>query len=271
MVITLQGPEEQNSRHARRIALILEYDGSNYQGFQLQAREATIQGEVERALERATEQKSRIRSASRTDSGTHAKGQVVDFLTHAPYTTDTFASALNFYLPPQVKVVGACEVSPGFNSRKDALSRVYRYTIFNSLFPSPLQYNYVHWVRKPLDVDAMAQGAGYLVGSHDFSSFASKLPPRRNPVRQVARWEVWREGAMVYIEAQADGFLPHQIRKCNGLLVDIGLGKCYPLRVTEVLADPKMGATNFPLLPAKGLCLIRVNYRQFPPTEDKVT
>ncbi len=250
------------------MALILEYEGANYKGFQLQARGPTIQGEVERALTHLTGEQNRIRGASRTDSGAHARGQVVDFLTNAPYTTDTFASALNYYLPSQVKVVGAYEVSPEFNSRKDALSRVYRYTIFNSRYPSPLLRNYVYWVRKPLDVEAMAQGADYLVGSHDFSIFALKMMARRSGVRHVARWDVWSESPMVIIEAEAGGFLPHQVRKCNGLLVDIGLGKSHPQRVAEVLGEPKDGAKDVPLLPAKGLCLIKVNYRDFPRNVD---
>ena len=260
--------EKQHQGPSRRIALILEYEGTDYQGFQLQARGPTIQGEVERALEQFTGVKNRIRGASRTDSGAHAKGQVVDFLTNAPYTINTFVNALNDSLPPQVKVTGAYEVPLAFNSRRDALSRVYCYTILNSPYPSPLLRNYAYWVRKPLNVGAMLEEARSLVGRHNFSPFTLKLPPGRSAMRHVTRWHVWQEGTLVFIEAEANSYLPHQVRKCNRLLVEIGLGKWPPGKVSQVLNGIPEESKQIPLLPAKGLCLMKVNYPDFLPVSD---
>ena len=126
------------SNDRRRIALILDYDGTGYKGFQWQAHAPTIQGELERAIKGLTQENTRVRGASRTDAGAHARGQVVDFLTHAPYTTETFVNALNWHLPPDIKVRGAYQVSPDFSSRKDALGRTYRYTLLNARWPSAL-------------------------------------------------------------------------------------------------------------------------------------
>ena len=202
----------------------------------------------------------RVRGASRTDSGVHAKGQVVDFLTHATYSTDAFVRALNWHLSHDVTVRGAWDTSLDFNSRKDAVSRVYRYTLLNAKWPSALMRDRSHWVRSPLDVASMSEAASYLTGTHDFSAFTVALPPGRSPVRSVGRWDVWREGELVFIEAEATGFLPHQLRMTSGVLVEIGLGKTCK-DVIKGLIDGTLGEQkSCPSLPAKGLCLMRVNY-----------
>ena len=242
----------------------MEYDGTRYAGFQWQAHAPTIQGELERAINRLTGETMRVRGASRTDAGAHARGQVVDFLTRAPYTTETFIRALNWYLPPDIKVRGACQTSPGFNSRKDAVSRVYRYTILNDRCQPALLRHFSHWVSAPLDVPRMKEAAGYLAGTHDFSALVVSLPPGRRTVRRVERWDVWREGELVLIEAEADGFLPHQIRRTNGILAKVGLGRM-SVEVIKGIVDGTLKELNHcPSVPAKGLCLMKVNYPNTP-------
>ena len=248
----------------RRLALVLEYDGTNYSGFQVQSQIPSVQAEVEQAIKCFTGHPTRVRCASRTDAGVHARGQVVDFLTQSPYPVETFVNALNFYLPLDIKVRGATQAPLDFNARRDATSRVYRYTFLNSKWPSPLSYGFAHWVPQPLDVAAMTHSAGYLLGTHDFTHFTGTLPPEKSPVRQVARWDVWREGELVFIEAEANAFLPHQIRRTNGILVEIGLGRLSIGMIKGLLGGTLNGLKHRPTVPAKGLCLVKVTYGNSP-------
>jgi tRNA pseudouridine38-40 synthase len=245
---------------SRRLALALEYDGTQYKGFQWQAGVPTIQDQVERAIHSFTGERVRIRGASRTDSGVHATGQVVDFLTAAPYTIDIFIRALNFQLPPDIRVRGAFQVDLEFDSRRRALSRVYLYTLLNARWPSALLRNYSYWVEAPLEVSRMQAAAGYLRGTHDFSALTSPLPPDKSGVRRVERWDVMRKGDRVLIEAEANGFLRHQIRRTNGILVQIGLGRLAIDALKTVTDGPARELKYCPTLPARGLCLVGVKY-----------
>ena len=259
-----QAEQEPELQCWRRLALLVEYDGTEYSGFQWQATSPTVQAEVERAIACLTGESARVRGASRTDAGAHAAGQVVDFVTQAPYTTGTFVNALNSYLPRDIRVKAVRHVPLTFNSRRDASGRVYRYTVLNTRRPSALARNFSHWVPKTLDVDRMREAASYLRGSHDFSAVAAGLKDGDSGVRNVARWEIWREGESVLIEAEANAFLPHQVRRTNGILVGIGLGKMS----TDVLKDMIDGTlrelVHCPSVPARGLCLMRVNYPKHP-------
>lgn len=249
----------------RRLALVIEYQGTRYHGFQLQPSHPTIQAELEQALYRLTGQSMRIRGASRTDSGAHAAAQVVDFLTEAPLSSDVFLRGLNSYLPADIKVRGSYEVGHDFHSRRSALSRRYRYTFLNRPTPSPLVREFSQWVRDPLNVTPMNDAARHLIGLHDFAPVAGVLPSGQSTIRNVLRWELWRDGELVLMEAQANGFLPHQIRRVGALLLEVGLGRLEPDAVQNVLS----GQTTMPAwcaaLPARGLCLMSVEYNDFPP------
>lgn len=236
---------------------MVEYQGTDYAGFQLQVGQPTIQGELEKALARFTGQESRIRGASRTDSGAHAKGQVVDFLTSTEHPLERFVPALNYHLPEDINVLEAYRVDQDFDSRRCARRRTYQYSILNRPAPSPLRRRTHLWIRECLDVGKMAEAAQLLVGAHDFRALAVGHPKDRSAVREVVRWEVERADDNIVIECEANGFLKQQIRKANGILIEIGRGK-YPVeRVTRALAGEVSGA---PLLPAHGLCLISVKY-----------
>ncbi len=261
-------PSELEDRgHAnRRLALIVEYDGSNYSGFQLQAGQPTIQGEIEKSLANFTGESIRIRGASRTDSGAHAKGQVVDFTTDSRHGAESFPKALNYYLPEDVRVLRACEVRTEFNARRDALSRTYRYNILNREWPSPLVRHTRLWVREKLDVGPMAAAAKGLLGTQDFRVFSTGMPPGKSTVRLVRRWDVWKEGeSKVIIEAEANGFLRHQIRKVNAMLIEVGKGRLPEDSIARTLrGEAAAGAT----IPAHGLCLMRVTYPGRSPDEE---
>jgi len=247
----------------RRVALVVEYDGSRYVGFQLQRDQPTIQGEIEQSLARFTGETVRIRGASRTDSGAHARGQVVDFLTRSCHPVEVFPGGLNHYLPQDIRIQAAYQMVPEFHSRKNATSRTYRYHILNRRWPSPLGRNTCFWVRDRLDVDRMASAAQHLVGSHDFRHLAPGYPEDQNVVRTVQRWEVWRDEDYVIIECEADGFLRHLIRRSNALLIEIGKGRSPVGAVKDVLQGNWQGEATWPTAPAYGLCLMKVTYPNF--------
>ena len=254
----------------RRLALVVEYEGTDYAGFQLQATEPTIQGEIEKALFRFTGERIRIRGASRTDSGAHALGQVVDFVSQALYPAETFVNALNFYLPEAIRIVRGLEVDADFNSRRDAESRVYRYLIWNRNSPPALLRKQSYWVREPLDVRRMNEAARELAGTHDFRVFAPGHPMDRSAVRQVHRWEATTGQEIpgtIVITCEANGFMQHQIRRTNAVLVEIGKGKLATGFLTECMEGTvdkqrKLILDSIPTLPARGLCLVEVKYRK---------
>ena len=190
---------QRRSVEERRLALVVEYQGTNYHGFQLQDDQPTIQGELEQALHRLTGQPVRVRGASRTDSGAHAKAQVVDFLTPALLSKDVFMRGLNFYLPPDIKVRASYDIDLDFHSRNSASSRTYRYTFLNNPAPSPLMREFSHWVRDTLDLPTMNEAATALHGVHDFAPLAGALPPGRYVVRGRCCWRLdWGDWPPVY-------------------------------------------------------------------------
>lgn len=247
------------------MALVVEYDGTDYKGFQLQSSQPTIQGEIESALTKFTGEAIRVRGASRTDSGAHAKGQVVDFLTDSDHPLESFPKALNYYLPQDIKVQSASQVSLEFHSRRSATCRIYRYNILVAPWPSPLRRTTHHWVRQELNVPDMDQAAQGFVGIHDFRALAVGHPKDKSAVRIVHHWNVWREADTIIIECEANGFLRHQIRKANSILVQVGLGN-YPDSlspesvVSECLKQEPANWVKAPILPPQGLCLMQVKY-----------
>ncbi|MBI4298385.1 MAG: tRNA pseudouridine(38-40) synthase TruA [Chloroflexi bacterium] len=251
-----------------RLALIIEYEGTRYQGFQLQLNAPSIQGELEEAIEKLTAEKIRLRGAGRTDAGVHALGQVVAFDTHSHYTIDTFVKALNYYLPEDIAVKQAHLVRDDFDPRRDAVSRAYRYSILNSPTPSPLLARFALHVGRTLDTEAMQKAATYLEGEHDFSMFSRPLQGIRSTRRRIYKAQVWRKKDRVIIDVEGNSFLPQQVRRMTGALVQAGLGKMSLGQFQELLAYGE-NARSPAALPAKGLCLIGVHYKDFPPKVGK--
>ena len=248
----------------------MEYQGTNYNGFQWQLNQPTIQGALEEALGRFTGESTRIRGASRTDSGAHAQGQVADFLTVSKHPAERFPAALNFFLADDIRVLWAGPVADGFHSRRSALSRVYQYRILARQGPSALLRHTHLWEKVPLDVERMTDAALALTGTHDFRAIAPSHPKDRSAVRRVTRWEVRREADLVVIECEANGFLKQQIRKANGILLEIGKGRQQATLMQRVLEGTE-DISGIPVLPARGLCLMEVKYPEgtfaVPPAE----
>ncbi len=245
---------------ARRLALVVEYDGTRYHGFQLQSNSCTIQGELENALYKFSGEKVRIAGASRTDTGVHALGQVITFVTEREYTPGVWINALNYFLPEDIAVRFAHEVDMAFDARRCAISREYRYNILNIGVRSPLRDKMVYQVRQPLNVAAMNRCCQVLIGEHDFIPFVS-LPEgeERSTIRRVDKAEVRRKGGYIIFKMIASSFLPHQLRNTVGSLIMVGLGALTEEDFRQMAMSGNPGIMG-PAVPGKGLCLVRVNY-----------
>jgi len=243
-----------------QILLIIEYDGTGYHGFQWQNGLPSIQKEVEKAIKKLTGERRRVISASRTDAGVHAQGQVVGFRTRSELSTRNFVNGLNHYLPRDIAVKAAYKVSDDFRVRRDAVSREYSYYILNNPTRSPIREGRTHRVANPLDIDAMNKAAQTLLGEHDFASFANGDGSwLKSTVRNVSRAEAAREGEMVTFRIEANSFLPHQVRTTVGTLIRVGLGKMNLDQFRSII-EARLPGTAGPTAPACGLCLDRVNY-----------
>ncbi len=243
----------------RRIALLLEYDGSAYGGSQVQRNAPSIQAAVERAIRQLTGETVRAAFAGRTDAGVHALGQVAAFTTGARHDIATFVRGLNALLPEDIAVRAAVEAPPGFDPRRHARSRRYRYLIWNAPERSPLRRRVMWHVRVPLDETRMAREAAVLVGEHDFASFGASPGPGRSTVRQMLHAEVRRQGECIAVEMEANAFLPHQVRRTVGALVEVGCGRLPEGTFCRWLTTPRPGTAG-PAAPPHGLCLVRVTY-----------
>ena len=241
----------------RRLALLLEYDGSRYGGSQLQPDVPTIQGELERALEQLTQEHHRVAFAGRTDAGVHAAGQVAAFTTVSTLETAVFKRGLNALLPEEIAVRRAVEAPEGFDPRRHASSRTYRYTIYNAPTRSPLRRAQAWHLVESLDMPAMQAAAAQLLGEHDFAAFSRREGV--STVRCMHHATVMRSGPLLTVELQATAFLRQQVRRTVGALVEIGAGRLTIEAFRNLLQQAEPNSAG-PLAPAHGLCLVRVAY-----------
>ncbi len=232
----------------------VEYDGTDFAGFQVQPGRRTVQGELELALARLDPSgHDRVDAAGRTDAGVHASGQVVAFTYRGRLSTAELGRALGALLPVDVSLGTLRRVPDGFHPRHAARYREYRYTVWNGPH-SPLRERYALGVRAPLDVAAMAQAGQVLVGRHDFSAFGAT---DRSPVRTVHAVRVRRQGRVVTIDVTADAFLRGMVRRIVAVLLEVGHGRMDGAGVAAALADGRP-ALHGASAPAQGLCLRRV-------------
>jgi tRNA pseudouridine38-40 synthase len=241
-------------RTARRFRATVEYDGTEFAGFQVQPGARTVQGELEAALARLTGgTRQPVQGAGRTDAGVHASGQVIAFTYPGDLPIEGLTDALNGTLPPDVAVRDLRPAPIGFNPRYAARYREYRYTIWNGP-RSPLRERTSLWVRSSLDVAAMAEAASAFEGRHDFSAFGGADP---QPVRTVHRLRVRKVGLAVEIDVRADAFLRGMVRRIVATLLAVGKGSLEPAMVPGLLAT-RAPALRGASAPARGLCLRRV-------------
>jgi tRNA pseudouridine38-40 synthase len=251
------GPGGSNT--SRNIKLVVEYDGTDYSGFQVQPNVRTIQGELEAALLKLTGEGIRINAAGRTDAGVHAVGQVVNFKTGSSLDLNVILKALNALLPEDIAVRQGEIVAPEFHARFRARSREYQYTIVNRLAKPAVGRQYAHHFRRRLDVDDMQRACEALVGVQDFASFCAANENIESTVREVLEARCEREDEVVRITVKADAFLPHMVRNIVGTLLWVGSGKADVKVFREILAARDRTQAG-PTAPPRGLCLTKVNY-----------
>jgi tRNA pseudouridine38-40 synthase len=232
----------------------VEYDGTDFDGFQVQPGRRTVQGVLEAALARLGDGvERRVDGAGRTDAGVHATGQVIGFTYPGRLTATQLGRALDALLPTDVAVRDVRRAPDGFHPRYAARYREYRYTVWNGP-RSPLRERTAFGVRAPLDTAAMARAGSAFIGRHDFSAFGAG---DRMPIRTVGSVRVRREGRVVTIDVRADAFLQGMVRRMVAILLEVGLGKMEETGVRTALAGPGP-ALDGAAAPAKGLCLRRV-------------
>jgi len=247
--------------------VLLEYDGAAYRGSQCQANGPSIQAELEAAINKLTGETRRVEFAGRTDSGVHALGQVAAFDSGSRLAETELLRGLNHFLPEDIAARAVREAQRDFDPRRDATSRVYRYRIDNRPVRSALTRGRAWHVAVPLDVARMTEGAKRLEGRHDFAAFAG--PYEGQTRRTLSRCEVHAEHGEVVVEMQAEAFLPHQVRRTVGPLVEVGRGH-RDLAWLESLLREAAPSSAGPVAPACGLYLVRVAYDGFefgPPEE----
>ncbi len=254
----------------RNIKLLVEYEGTRYQGWQTQKDGPTVQSTLEGVIEKLTGEKCALIGAGRTDAGVHALGQVAAFKTSSALDTATIRRALNAVLPHDIRVREAAEVADSFHPRYSSSEKTYFYLIANTGVVSPFMERYVWQVPQKLDIDAMSEAANGLVGRHDFRAFMGAGSSVKGSVREVRELfveylngmdflGVSLEGGFIRIRVRGDGFLRHMVRNMVGTLVEVARGKIKPEAVKEILASGDRSNAG-PTAPAKGLFLEKVLY-----------
>ena len=230
------------------IKVVLEYDGSDFVGWQQQARGRTVEAELKRAVREVTGNDHKVYAAGRTDAGAHAEGQVVSFRTDGRISPHRMMAALNARLPADVAVLSAEAVPDDFHARYSARWRRYRYRYLDRSSRPALERGRCWHIRGRLDANAMAKAATSLIGRHDWTSFCSASEPAGGRVREMRSAQVTRRGDFVELELVAEGFLRGLVRSIAGALAEVGLGRRQPEWVGEVLdaRDRRMAARTAP-------------------------
>ncbi len=242
----------------RRYRAIVEYDGTDFLGYQIQATGRTVQGEIEKSPKKVIQPEIRIEAAGRADAGVHAAGQVIAFDAAWKHTLEDLHRALNATLPPDIGVSDLKIAANAFHPRFDALSRDYRYTIINQPRPIVLQRRYAYQVEKKLDLVAMRKSSRFLLGRHDFASFGQP-PQGQNTARNLMRADWSVEGNRLTFQITANAFLYRMVRRIVGTLLQVGLGRLAAGEIKNILAARDL-TRSAPPAPAHGLCLMRVAY-----------
>lgn len=258
----------------RNIKLIIEYEGTNYIGWQIQRlrqqktsiehrtssiEKKTIQETMEQALKRILNEKIKLIGSGRTDSGAHALGQVANFKTNSKMPLDKLKKALNALLPNDIAIKDIEEVNLNFHSRFDAKSKIYGYTILNSPLRCVRQRNFYCLYPYKLNLNAMRQAARLLLGKKDFKSFQASDKKPRNSQRTVKNISLKKQGDFIHFEIEADGFLYKMVRSIVGSLLEVGRGKLKTKDFKRILRQKNRQFAG-PTAPAKGLTLLKVKY-----------
>lgn len=242
-----------------RVKLVVAYEGTNYCGWQIQPNGITIEQVLNETLSSLLGEEITVTGASRTDAGVHSLGNVVVFETHTKMPAEKISFALNQRLPEDIVVQESCQVPEDFHPRFSKSRKTYEYRILNCRFRQPLERRTSYFYHYPLDVSAMQKAAAYLVGEHDFTSFASVHAQTNTYVRMIYALDVVREGDMIRIRVQGNGFLYNMVRIIAGTLIQVGAGIKKPEDMESILAGKDRELAG-PTAPAHGLTMIGLEY-----------
>jgi tRNA pseudouridine38-40 synthase len=242
--------------------VVVEYDGTDFHGFQFQPGARTIAGEIERALGELFRETIKITGAGRTDAGVHATGQVISFASDRDFPADRLAIALNSVLPPDVSAREAALVDEGFSARFSARARTYEYVIKHRPMRSAVTARYAVHVYRKLDRARFERAARDLVGEHDFVSFCAIAPQNGRTIRTIHRIDVDQRGDLLRVRITGDGFLHHMVRNCVGTLLEVAAGDREVDAIPAILAARSRSAAG-KTAPACGLFLCGVRYDDF--------
>lgn len=243
----------------KRIKLIISYDGTNYCGWQIQNNGITVEQVINEKLSELLGEKVLVIGASRTDSGVHALGNVAVFDTETRIPPEKISFALNQRLPEDIRIQDSCEVAPDFHPRYCDTRKTYEYRILNRTFEDPTTRLYTHFCYFKLNVDAMKKAAEYLVGEHDFASFCSARGQALTTVRTLYSLDVDKQGDIITVRVNGNGFLYNMVRIIVGTLLKVGMGVYPPEHVKEIL-EARDRSKAGPKVPAKGLTLVGIEY-----------
>lgn len=245
---------EQNKK---RVMLTVAYDGTNYNGWQVQPNGVTIEGVLNEALSELLKEEITVVGASRTDAGVHALCNVAVFDTCSRIPAEKMSYALNTSLPEDIRIVDSKEVDEDFHPRHCESKKTYEYRIVNSEFINPVKRLYCHHTYLKCDVEAMQKASKYLIGEHDFKSFCTVGAQVETTVRTITDLEVSRKDDEIMIRVTGTGFLYNMVRIIAGTLLDVGTGRWEPAYVKEMLEAEERSAAG-PTAPPEGLCLCSV-------------
>lgn len=245
----------------RRVYLVITYDGTEFHGWQSQPGLRTVQGVIEQAARRAVRHQVGLVASGRTDQGVHAAGHVCSFVTNCTLPTEKLRHSIGSRLPKDVSIVTLRDVHPEFHATRSAVSKLYRYRIFNA--PGrPVEYEqqlYTYHYWQPLDIQRMRAGARHFIGEMDYSAMAASGSVRETMVRRVLRCDVDRHLEEIFIDVEGTGFLYRQVRNMVGTLLNVGTGLWEPDRIVDILRSQNRNNAG-PTVPARGLCLRWVRY-----------
>jgi len=244
----------------RNIRLTIEYEGTDYFGWQIQKRKPTVQGEITKVLERILEEKVTLIGAARTDSGVHALSQVANFKTrNEKLTTESFIKALNSLLPSDIVIKEVKKVTDSFHARYSAKSKIYRYQILNQSLPSALERGFSWHIPEPLHWKKIREASKYFIGKHDFSPFSVTGSSRKNKQCTVKDFKIRKAKNLYILQIEADYFLYKMVRRIVGALIEVGRGKIESEYISPLLLK-KASTLRARTAPPHGLFLIKVKY-----------
>lgn len=244
----------------RNIKLTIAYDGTRYNGWQRQDNtENTIQGKLEQLLSRMTGENVEIHGSGRTDGGVHAHGQVAHFHTNTNMKKEEILAYMNEYLPQDIAILDVRDAAERFHSRLNVKRKTYCYHIWNSSVPNVFQRKYCYQVPEQLDIEAMREGAKYLLGTHDFKSFCSRKKMKKSTVRMIESVSIEKTGDEIILTYKGNGFLYNMVRILTGTLIEIGRGEKNPEDIPSIIEGKNRELAGF-TAPPQGLFLERVDY-----------